>query len=118
MPVSTTHRRCTHPEHEGKRYLPVSQFHKAGRYKGIQKYVSHCKTCRNRDHRERYADEDPTRTAQWEHKKAYLRARSRAFTKLTYLVPELWEQVLVTECAKEGLDLEGTRLKTRGLYNA
>jgi hypothetical protein len=94
-------RRCNGPDHVGPRFLPVEKFHKRGRRNGIQDYDGWCKVCRNAKLREQYAQEG--RSGGWnaDKKKAYLRARSRTFTRLTKLVPDLYQMVLKEELAKE-----------------
>ena len=91
-------RRCNHPDHEGKRYLPVSKFHKQGRKGGRQRYRGVCKDCANRDYRKLYHE---GKRQDWRHKQAYIRARSRALTRLSKLVPELYDMCLREELAKE-----------------
>ena len=96
-----THRNCTDDQHEGPRYMPLKNFHKKGRRNGRQFYDEKCKKCRNRILRAQYAEEK--RSGGWtpEKKRAYLRARSRANTKIRKLVPELYDQVLKEELEKE-----------------
>ena len=91
----------------------VTEFHKRGRRNGKQQWDGHCKICRNAFYREKYRNRDPGRTKQWDHHNAYLRARSRAFTRLTKLVPELYERVLLEECKKEGITIKVENLQTR-----
>jgi hypothetical protein len=95
------HRRCINPEHEGPRYLPLTEFHKKGRRRGKQNYEHHCKTCTNRRLRAEYAVTGASGGWSPEKKRAYLRARSRAFTRLSKLVPELYQMALTEELSKE-----------------
>lgn len=96
-----THRRCNHSEHEGERYLPVEKFHKAGRRNGHINYNTYCKECVNRDNRIKYHQGNRSGGWEKEKKKAYLRARSRAATRITKLYPELYEKILAEELMKE-----------------
>lgn len=99
--METYMRRCNGENHEGPRYLPAKNFHKQGVRNGRQYYSSLCKTCKNAKLREQYHEGVRGRGKDPERKKAYLRARSKALTRLTKLVPELYERVLNEELAKE-----------------
>ena len=116
--MSPDKRPCKHPEHEGARWLSVTKFHKrgvnkSGPYKGYVRYDSHCKTCRNRDHRANYHKREKHDLHDKERRKAYLRARSRTFTRLSDMVPELYERLLIEECEKEGLTINRNAIKSK-----
>jgi hypothetical protein len=95
-------RRCNHPDHVGKRYLPITEFHKQGIKHGKQYYKTHCKECCNKQYRRMYAEKK--RNNNWTGRKPYIRARSRALTRLSKLVPELYMKVLKEELVEEGMD--------------
>lgn len=78
----------------------VEEFYRAGKRNGRQQYAHKCKECEKADKREAY---HAGRKHQWQHKKAYIRARSRAQTRLTKLVPELYDLILSEELEKEGV---------------
>lgn len=94
-------RRCNHPDHEGPRFLPVEEFHRAGYRKGRLNYATRCKKCVNRDNRKKY--HEGKRSGGWtiEKKRAYIRARSRAATRITRLYPELYQTIMEEELRKE-----------------
>jgi hypothetical protein len=104
--MTPSHRKCNHPEHEGPSYLPVEAFHRKGYRKGRQQYSTRCKVCVNRDYRKEYWETGKTRN-DWKYKKAYIRARSKALTRLSKLVPELYEKCLHEELMKEPDYAEG-----------
>lgn len=95
------HRRCIDQDHEGPRYLPLTEFHKKGYRHGKQHHEARCRDCTNRRLRAEYAVTGASGGWNPEKKKAYLRARSRAFTRLSKLVPELYQMVLNEELSKE-----------------
>ena len=97
-PAKGKMRRCNHPDHKGPRYLPVERFHKQGKRNGRQMYRAICKDCANAQYREQYHKGE---RQEWKHKASYIRARSRALTRLSKLVPELYEMCLKEELAKE-----------------
>lgn len=103
------HKKCN----ECGEWKRVTEFHKRGRRHGRQQYDGRCKPCRNAIYRELYKDNDPSRTKEWEHRKAYLRARSRTFTRLAKIVPELYERILLEECKKEGVVIKIEALNTK-----
>ena len=96
--MEATMKRCGHPDHVGKRYLTIDNFHKQGRKGGRQRYKGICKVCANKQYRKDYHE---GRRNDWKHKQAYIRARSRAMTRLSKLVPELYDMCLREELAKE-----------------
>lgn len=110
-------KRCIDEEHEGPRYLPVTEFHKQGKRRGKQNYNSRCKHCKNKKYREQY-EEGKRRSAQTEigKRKAYSRARSRALTRLSYMVPELYATVLSEELAKEDAEFKGVGRAANSLH--
>ncbi len=97
------YKRCNDPDHEGDRYLPVTEFHKQGKRNNKQSYSSKCKVCKNRYSRYLYSID---KKGSWppDKKRAYSRARSRALSKLAKLTPELYGQVLEEELLKEPHD--------------
>lgn len=96
-------RRCNHKLHKGERYLPVEEFYTAGWRNGKRQYGSFCKTCDREDSKLKYhaakaRGEDPNDRA---NKKKWMRARSRALTRLRRLYPEMFEKLLAEELMKE-----------------
>lgn len=101
-----THKKCKAEEHEGERWLPLEQFHKMGRRQGRQQYKGICKDCANARYRKQYHETNgalPRNGNNWQYKNQYIRARSRALTRLSKLVPELYEMCLREELEKEGV---------------
>lgn len=81
----------------------ATNFYTAGKNKdGSPKYASKCKGCSRDVQRERYHE---GKYKNWTHKQAYIRARSRALTRLSKLVPELYEMCLREELEKEGVNV-------------
>lgn len=103
-------KRCNSPEHEGARYLPITEFHKQGIRYGKQQYSNYCKECKNRHYRKLYAENKRDQAWPDEKKRAYSRARSRALTKLSRAVPELYATLLQEELDRE----EGFNFSERG----
>lgn len=96
-------RRCNHEDHEGDRYLAVENFYTAGWRNGKRMYGSFCKKCDKQHSKQKYwaaknAGNDPNDRPE---KKKWMRARSRALTRLRRLYPEMFEQLLAEELMKE-----------------
>jgi hypothetical protein len=92
-------RRCNDPDHKGKRYLPVTAFYTAGYRNGKRAYGSICKECKKRI--EKYKYHAGLKVRDEERKAKYLRARSRAQTRLKNLYPEMFEKLMAEELMKE-----------------
>lgn len=90
-------------------WKPLSQFHKQGIKGNKQQYASKCKPCKNAEYREKYHTEGRNGGNEWKYKKQYVRARSRALTRLSNLVPELYEMCLKEELEKEGVPYDEGR---------
>lgn len=90
-----THKKCIRCEE----WKSIEEFYKQGIRNGKQQYNSRCKPCERAYRRERYADEPK----QWKHRNAYTRARRRALSRLSELVPELYEMCLEKELREEGV---------------
>lgn len=88
-------------------WLPLTDFYTAGkrRTKDGRRYrMSRCKACHRLAQKARgwkSSSMDP------EQKKAYMRARSKALTRLRHLCPELYEM-----CLREALKAEGIELRS------
>lgn len=77
----------------------ATHYYTAGRYKnGTSRYASACKPCARAVARER-----ARKRTHSEEKKAYLRAHSKALTRLRKLCPELYEMCMKEELEKEGV---------------
>lgn len=96
-------RRCNHPDHKGKRYLSIDAFYTAGKRNGRVYYGTYCKVCDKEDSRQKYhaakaAGNDPNNR---ESKRKYMRARSKALTRLRKLYPEMFETLMIEELRKQ-----------------
>lgn len=111
-------KRCIDEAHEGPRYLPVTEFHKQGKRRGKQSYNSRCKACKNRQYRQQYAQKNDGYSTEQEIKKrkAYSRARSRAMTRLSYMVPELYATILSEELEREDTEFMGVGRAANSLH--
>ena len=83
----------------------INKFHKDGKSaKGYQLYKSICAECVSKIQREKGTNRNRKHTrGEWKHKNEYSRARTRALTRLSHLVPELYDKLLQEELEKEGV---------------
>lgn len=99
-----TMKKCNSKHHTGNRWLPLTReyFYTQGKGKrGQIRWAQNCKECSRIERRKRYHSK--AKKDKWKHKNAYARARRAALTRLSLLVPELYDRVLAEELEKEGV---------------
>jgi hypothetical protein len=107
-------KRCSHPKHEGERWLPATTKHfyaTTSRGKRVNQYGepflrSACRVCKLREHREWSISSRPKKSPEERQRLQRMqRARARAYQRLAAMNPEGFKLLYAEELRKEDITL-------------